>query len=232
NVSGHMRSNGAQLSDALRLAVRAGVGEPIKTPDDLRYALRVFAAHALNSLIGNRWDVLAERERVAAGSAHDVWKDRVLSALQGEIAAIKAAEHLTDAEFKFVLELVDSDRAGMAQNLAGPKVDVPALVAGRSLNWRALADDWAEACGSRGNVTLDTGKDAAGWASYSLAVEPSAGWVLSVYVDQQWIPLEASAAGTERAVADREQVMLQRSQAAKPAPYLGSVFPDKLRALV
>ncbi|EPM82299.1 hypothetical protein A260_28036, partial [Pseudomonas syringae pv. actinidiae ICMP 19068] len=85
----------------------------------------------------------------------------------------------------------------------------------------ALADDWAEACGSRGNVTLDTGKDAAGWASYSLAVEPSAGWVLSVYVDQQWIPLEASAAGTERAVADREQVMLQRSQAAKPAPYLG-----------
>ncbi|EPN07125.1 hypothetical protein A252_27274 [Pseudomonas syringae pv. actinidiae ICMP 9855] len=106
---------------------------------------------------------------------------------------------MTDAEFKFVLELVDSDRAGMAQNLAGPKVDVPALVAGRSLNWRALADDWAEACGSRGNVTLDT---------------------------------EASAAGTERAVADREQVMLQRSQAAKPAPYLGSVFPDKLRALV
>ncbi|EPM99603.1 hypothetical protein A253_27849 [Pseudomonas syringae pv. actinidiae ICMP 19102] len=113
---------------------------------------------------------------------------------------------MTDAEFKFVLELVDSDRAGMAQNLAGPKVDVPALVAGRSLNWRALADDWAEACGSRGNVTLDTGKDA--------------------------FPLEASAAGTERALADREQVMLQRSQAAKPAPYLGSVFPDKLRALV
>ncbi|UQW70998.1 hypothetical protein [Pseudomonas avellanae] len=232
NVSGHMRSNGAQLSDALRLAVRAGVGEPVKTPDDLRYALRVFAAHALNSLIGNRWDVLAERERVAAGSAHDVWKARVLSALQGEIAAIKAAEHLTDAEFKFVLELVDSDRAGMAQNLAGPKVDVPGLAAGRSLNWRALADDWAEACGSRGNVTLDTGKDAAGWASYSLAVEPGAGWVLSVYVDQQWVPLEASAAGTERALADREQVMLTRSQAAKPAPYLGSVFPDKLRALL
>ncbi|WP_019334224.1 hypothetical protein, partial [Pseudomonas syringae] len=232
NVSGHMRSNGAQLSDALRLAVRAGIGEPIKTPDDLRYALRVFAAYAVNSLIGNRWDVLAERERVAAVSAHDAWKDQVLSALQGEVAAIKAAEHLTDAEFKFVLELVDSDRAGMAQNLAGPKVDVPALVAGRSLNWRALADEWAEACGSRGNVTLDTGKDAAGWASYSLTVEPRAGWVLSVYVDQQWVPLEASAAGTERALADREQVMLQRSQAAKPAPYLGSVFPDKLRALV
>ncbi|WP_059003069.1 hypothetical protein [Pseudomonas syringae] len=232
NVSSNLRANGAQLSDALRLAVRAGVAEPIKTPDDLRYALRVFAAHALNSLIGNRWDMLAERERVAAVSSHDAWKDRVLSALQGEVAAIKAAEHLTDAEFKFVLELVNSDRAGMAQNLAGPKVDVPALVAGRSLNWRALADEWAEACGSRGNVTLDTGKDAAGWASYSLTVEPRAGWVLSVYVDQQWVPLEASAAGTERALADREQVMLQRSQAAKPAPYLGAVFPDKLRALL
>lgn len=232
NVSSNLRSNGAQLSEALRLAVRAGVGEPIKTPEDLRYALRVFAAHALNSLIGNRWDVLAERERTAAVSTHDAWKGRVLSAMQGEVAAIKAAEHLTDTEFKFLLELVDSDRAGMAQNLAGPKVDVPALVAGRSQDWRALADAWAEACTSRGSITLETGKDAAGWCSYSLTVQPGAGWVLSIHTDQQWIPLEASAAGTARAVAARTEVMLIRSQAAKPAPYLGAVFTDKLCALL
>jgi hypothetical protein len=232
NVSSNLRANGAQLSEALRLAVRAGVGEPIKTPEDLRYALRVFAAYAVNSLIGNRWDVLAERERAAAVSTHDAWKDRVLSALQGEVAALQARAHLTQEEFKFLLELVDSDRAGMAQNLAGPKVDVPALVAGRAQNWRALADAWAEACTSRGAVTLDTGVDAAGSRSYSLTVQPGEGWVLSVHTDQQWIPLEASAAGTARAFAEREQVMLTRSQAAKPAPYLGAVFADKLRALV
>lgn len=232
NVSSNLRSNGARLSESLRIAVRAGVGEPIKTPDDLRYALRVFAAHALNSLIGNRWDVLAERERTAAASTHDAWKDRVLAAMQGEVAAVQASAHLTKEEFKFLLELVDSDRAGMAQNLAGPKVNVPALVAGRLLDWRALADEWAEACASRGTVTLETGKDAAGWCSYNLTVQPGAGWVLSVYVDQQWIPLEASAAGVARAVAARQEVMSIRAQAAKPAPYLGAVFADKLRALL
>lgn len=232
NVSSNLRANGAQLSDALRLAVRAGVGEPIKTPEDLRYALRVFAAHALNSLIGNRWDVLAERERTAAASTHDAWKGRVLAAMQGEVAAVQAREYLNVDEFKYLLELVDSNRAGMAQNLAGPKVDVPALVAGRSQDWRALADEWAEACASRGTVTLETGKDAAGWCSYNLTVQPGAGWVLSVYVDQQWIPLEASAAGVARAVAARQEVMSIRAQAAKPAPYLGAVFADKLRALL
>lgn len=232
NVSSNLRSNGARLSESLRLAVRAGEGEPIKTVDDLRYALRVFAAHALNSLIGNRWDVLAAAERTVAEAGHAEWQGRVLTAMQGEVAATKAAQHLTAAEFKFVLELVDSDRAGMAQNLAGADVDVPALAAGRSQDWRALADEWAGACASRGAVTLEAGKDAAGWSSYSLTVQPGEGWVLSVYADQQWIPLEASADGVARAVAARTDVMLTRSLAAKPAPYLGAVFADKLRALL
>ncbi|MNL50741.1 hypothetical protein D3C87_1737800 [compost metagenome] len=103
---------------------------------------------------------------------------------------------------------------------------------GRGLDWRELADAWADACRLRGSVTFEAGKDAAGWSSYNITVAPGAGWVLSVFVDQAWIPLEASAAGKARAIANREQVLLARSQAAKPAPYLGAVFADKLRGAV
>ena len=228
SVSGILRSNGGKLSAALRQVV----GEHIKTAEDLRYALRVFASHGVNSLNGNRYRDLLTRERAAAETAGSEWTDKVLTAVQGEVAAVRAAAHLTAAEFKFLLELVDTDRAGMAQNLAGPSVDVPALVKGRGLDWRVLASAWADACRSRGSVTFEAGKDAVGWTSYSITVAPGAGWVLSVFVDQAWIPLEASAAGKARAIADREQVLLARSQAAKPAPYLGTVFADKLRGSV
>lgn len=228
SVSGILRSNGGKLSAALRQVV----GEHIKTAEDLRYALRVFASHGVNSLNGNRYRDLLERERAAAETAGAEWTDKVLTAVQGEVAAVHAAEHLTSAEFEFLLELVDSNRAGMAQNLAGPSVDVPALVKGRGLDWRGLADAWADACRLRGSVTFEAGKDAAGWSSYNITVAPGAGWVLSVFVDQAWIPLEASAAGKARAIANREQVLLARSQAAKPAPYLGAVFADKLRGAV
>lgn len=228
SVSASLRGNGGKLSEALRQVV----GEHIKTADDLRYALRVFAVHGVNSLSGNRYRDLLGRESAAAASAGSEWTDKVLTAVQGEVAAVRAAEHLTQAEFQFLLELVDSDRASMAQNLAGPSVDVPALVRGRALDWRALADAWADACGTRGNVTFEAGKNAAGWSSYSITVAPGAGWVLSVFVDQAWIPLEASEAGKARALYEREQVMLARSQSAKPAPYLGTVFGDKLRGLV
>ncbi|MGB6215351.1 hypothetical protein [Pseudomonas mandelii] len=227
-VSNSLRGNGGKLSEALRQVV----GDHIKTTDDLRYALRVFASHGVNSLIGNRHRDLMSRERIAAETAGSEWTEKVLTAVLGEVAAVHAAAHLTAAEFQFLLELVDTDRAGMAQNLAGPGVDVPALVKGRALDWRELAGAWADACGTRGNVTFEAGKNAAGWSSYSITVAPGAGWVLSVFVDQAWIPLEASAAGKARAIAEREQVMLARSQSARPAPYLGTVFADKLRGAV
>lgn len=228
SVSHILRSNGGKLSEALRQVV----GEHIKTADDLRYALRVFASHGVNSLSGNRYRDLLGQESAAAATAGSEWTYKVLTAVQGEVAAVHAAAHLTSAEFDFLLELVDSNRAGMAQNLAGPSVDVPALVKGRGLDWRSLADAWADTCGTRGAVTFEAGKNAAGWSSYNITVAPGAGWVLSVFADQAWIPLEASAAGKARALYDREQVLLARSQAAKPAPYLGTVFADKLRGAV
>lgn len=228
SVSGSLRGNGAKLSNALRQVV----GEHIKTTDDLRYALRVFASHAVNSLIGNRFRDLLGRSKVAAETVHTDWQDRLRVAAVGELAAIDAAEHLSSEEFQFLLELVDSNRSGMAQNLAGPAVNVPALVQGRAQDWRVIADEWAGACKSRGNVTFEGPGTATVGCSYNIEVQPGRGWVLSKYVGQAWVPVEACAIGQDRAVEDRRRIARDCAHAARPAPVIVGGFTDKLRALV
>lgn len=228
SVSGHLRSNGGKLSTALRQVV----GDHIKTVDDLRYALRVFASHGVNSLIGNRFRDLLGRSKVAAETVHTDWQDRLRVAAIGELAAIDAAEHLSSEEFQFLLELVDSNRAGMAQNLAGPAVNVAALVAGRTQEWRVIADEWAGACQSRGSVTFEGPGTATVGCSYNVEVQPNLGWVLSKYVGQTWVPIDACAIGQNRAAEERRRIARDCAHAARPAPVIVGGFADKLRGVV
>lgn len=228
SVSGHLRSNGGKLSTALRQVV----GDHIKTADDLRYALRVFASHGVNSLIGNRFRDLMGRSKVAAETVHTDWQDRLRVAAIGELAAIDAAEHLSSEEFQFLLELVDSNRAGMAQNLAGPAVNVAALVAGRTQDWRVIADEWAGACQSRGTVTFEGPGTATVGCSYNVEVQPNLGWVLSKYVGQTWVPIDACAIGQNRAAEERRRIARDCAHAARPAPVIVGGFADKLRGVV
>ena len=227
-VSPIMRATGGRLSEALRTTA----GEHIKSADDLEYALRVFAAHALNSLLLNRRSDLALRERTAAEAIHTDWQDRLRVAAVGELAAIDAGQHLSSEEFQFLLELVDTGRARMAQNLAGPAVNVPALVAGRTQDWRVIAGEWADACQSRGTVAFEGPGTATAGCSYNIEVQPGLGWVLSKYVGQTWVPVEACSAGQDRAVAERRRIARDCAHAARPAPVIGAGFADKLRALV
>ena len=228
-VSYHFRTKGGQMSEDLRKAA----GDDIKTVQDIEYAVRVFAAHALHKLQLNRYVELSMRERTAAAEVHKDWQSRLQVAAVGELAAIDASKSLSAAEFKFLLELVDTDRAGMTQNLAGPGVNVPALVAGRGKDWRAIADAWAGACKSRGTVTFEGHGTATTGASYNVEVQPGRGWVLSKYVGQIWMPVEACTAGQDRAIEDRRRIARECSQAARLAPAVtGGGFADKLQALL
>jgi hypothetical protein len=228
NVSHPYRAKGTGISEGLRLAI----GDRIKTVADLDYGLRVFAAHALRSLIGARYAELRSREAEVITGTDTGAQEKVRRAALGEVAAVQASAHLSAAEFKYLLELVDTDRSGMAQNLAGPDVDVKALAAGRGLDWRSLATEWAASARARATVTFEAVKTDAGWYSYNIEVQPGAGWVLSVHSDSTWIPLEASAPAMARAIAERNRVMGVRAQAAKGAPYLGAAFPDTLRGVL
>lgn len=227
-VSYGLRAKGGELSEDLRKAV----GGNIKTVQDIEYAVRLFAAHALSVLHLNQYRELSMRERAAADEVHKNWQDRLKVAAVGELAAISAAGSLSAAEFKFLLELVDTDRAGMAQNLAGPSVDVAALVAGRGKGWRAIADAWAGACKSRGAVSFEGRGTATLGCSYNVEVQPGRGWVLSKYVGQGWVPVEACAAGQERAIEDRRRIARDCAHEARPVPVVTGGFADKLQALL
>ena len=98
-VSYHFRTKGGQMSEDLRKAA----GDDIKTVQDIEYAVRVFAAHALHKLQLNRYVELSLRERTAADEVHAAWKNRLQVAAVGELAAISAAGSLSAAEFKFLL---------------------------------------------------------------------------------------------------------------------------------
>jgi len=227
-VSYHFRAKGGELSEDLRKAV----GGNIKTVQDIEYAVRLFAAHALSVLHLNQYSELSMRERSAAAEVHTVWQDRLKVAAVGELAAIDASNSLSAAEFKFLLELVDTDRAGMAQNLAGPGVNVPALVAGRGKDWRAIADAWAGECKSRGTVSFEGVGTATAGCSYNLEVQPGDGWVLSQYIGQIWVPVEACVAGQERAIEDRRRIARDCAREGRPVPRVVGGVADKLQALV
>lgn len=227
-VTPRLRANGTRLSDQLRQAVDGN----IHSAADLEYALRVFASHALRSLALDRHRDLASQARAAAAQVNTDRQDAIRQAVLGEVAAIKARRRLTSGEFQYLLELIDADRCTMAQNLVGPDVDVAALAAGRGTDWRTLCADWADVCTTRGVVTFDADRDAAGSVSYLIEVRPGEGWTLCLFVDQAWIPVEASDLGKARALADRQHVMACRAEAAKPAPALRKVFPDALAGLV
>ena len=227
-VSYHFRAKGGELSEDLRKAV----GGNIKTVQDIEYAVRLFAAHALSVLHLNQHRELSMRERAAADEVHKNWQGRLKVAAVGELAAIDASGSLSAAEFKFLLELVDTDRSGMAQNLAGPGVNVPALVAGRGKDWRAIADAWAGECKSRGTVSFEGVGTATAGCSYNLEVQPGDGWVLSQYIGQIWVPVEACVAGQERAIEGRRRIARDCAREGRPIPRVAGGFADKLQALV
>lgn len=227
-VSYHFRAKGGELSEDLRKAV----GGNIKTVQDIEYAVRLFAAHALSVLHLNQHRELSMRERAAADEVHKNWQGRLKVAAVGELAAIDASGSLSAAEFKFLLELVDTDRSGMAQNLAGPGVNVPALVAGRGKDWRAIADAWAGECKSRGTVSFEGVGTATAGCSYNLEVQPGDGWVLSQYIGQIWVPVEACVAGQERAIEGRRRIARDCAREGRPVPRVAGGFADKLQALV
>lgn len=227
-VSYHFRAKGGELSEDLRKAV----GGNIKTVQDIEYAVRLFAAHALSVLHLNQHRELSMRERAAADEVHKNWQGRLKVAAVGELAAIDASGSLSAAEFKFLLELVDTDRSGMAQNLAGPGVNVPALVAGRGKDWRTIADAWAGECKSRGTVSFEGVGTATAGCSYNLEVQPGDGWVLSQYIGQIWVPVEACIAGQERAIEGRRRIARDCAREGRPIPRVAGGFADKLQALV
>lgn len=232
-VSPGLAARGAHVREGLRNAI----GQYIRTEEDLRWCLRVLAAHSLNSMIGNHHRRLLEQDSAKAQAAEQYDTAEIIAAIKGEAVALEASKALLSAEFEMVMQHVRDGHIRIAQNLAGSDIDVPALAAGHGKDWRALAAEWAGKVGARSTATFSvptgaraavSGDAAAGSVSYLIEVQPGEGWVLSQWNDGAWTPVQASADATDRAGATRAAVSAIRRSAAKPVlPILG-VFRDEL----
>lgn len=239
DVSYRLRHNGTELSELLRKAAgiaghsgsadgRAGYMQSVQ---DIQYACRVFAAHAVRAFILNKRRDLYAAEQAAAEAIHKDWQDRVLAAVTGEVAAYRAGEGLNKEEFQHLLGYVDTGMLNIAQRLAGPDVDVQALAAGRGSDWRALALEWSAAAKTYGHVTFSDGNRCAATkppVSYGLRVLPAVGWILSVWTDNGWYPIQSSPEAREQAVAEREYARA----GMKHQPFAGVVFADDFAGVV
>jgi len=232
-VSPGLAGRGAHVREGLRNAI----GQYIRTEADLQWCLRVLAAHAVNSMLGNRHRALINQESTKAQAAKQYDTSAVLAAIQGEAVALEAAKQLSASEFELIIQHVRDGHVRIAQNLAGADVDVAALAAGHGKDWRALASEWADKTSGRGTATFSvktgaagnvSGASDAGTVSYLLDVLPADGWVLSQWNDGAWTPVQASPSATERAGAARAAVSATRRQSAKPVLPIRGVFPDEL----
>lgn len=231
DVSHKLRHHGTQL----RSGLEALLAEKVQSAGDVLYLQRLISSVAVQALGTFQFGVLLEREAKAAEAKTSGLGEGVRAALEGTVAAVEAGAHLTPEELAFVIEHVAAGRLNIAQNLAGPLVNVPAMAKGQGKDWKALAEEWASKAEVVENITftagdeLGTGPGQKIKVSWSITVAPGAGWVLSRFYDGMWFPVQASAEALDRASAARADVQAQRSKAAKFTPGMGSaVFADEL----
>lgn len=227
-VSVALRANGGNLDAALKAAAH-GTGSSgsgfIQTPEDVQYACRVFAAHAVQALSLARQRELLRLEGMAAAAVNDTHTALLEPVLKSAVIEHRAADGLEPGEVEYIMEHIKAGRLNIAQRIVGPSVDVRALAAGYDTDWRPLADAWAAEAKTPGSVTVADGSPAVGTdpgKSYSLSVKPGEGWVLSVWTAGTWVPLQASSDARDRAVEDRAAALDGRRLD------LGDVFADEL----
>lgn len=231
DVSHKLRHHGTQL----RSGLEALLSEKVQSAGDVLYLQRLISSVAVQALGTFQFGVLLEREAEAKKVKTSGLGEGVRAALEGTVAAVEAGAHLTPEELAYVVEHVAAGRLNIAQNLAGPLVDVQAMAKGQGKDWRALANDWAEKAEVLENITFTAGNEAGTSpgqhikVSWSITVRPGAGWVLSRFFDGVWFPVQASAEALDYARALRADVQAQRSRAAKHTPSMHtSVFADDL----
>ncbi|WP_158894561.1 MULTISPECIES: hypothetical protein [unclassified Pseudomonas] len=228
--SSTLQSNGGKVRESLT----ALLSERVKSLEDVLFLQRLISSVAVDHLHTHRFGILLEQRNKAAAAKTSGEAEAVQVAMLGEAAAIEAGQYLQPDELAFVMEHVQAGRLNIAQNIAGPLVDVQALAKGAGKDWRALATEWAAKAEVPQHCTVAAGTEpgatqgAVSKVSYSVGVQPGEGWILSRYFDGMWFPIQASPDALERASAVRADLTAQRSRAAKFTPGMGGVFRDEL----
>ncbi|MFS7383519.1 hypothetical protein AB6870_15760 [Rahnella inusitata] len=202
----------------------------IHTQNDLDDLLGVVAAelvnkmnhqkrHSINRTENNRLQTLADK----AAADYKVIAD-------GYIQQYLLRKRFSEPEVQELLQMVADNKLGFVRSVVGDSIDVQAVRASIGTDWKAAVGEWASTTTQAGACSFSTGAtDNVDGTSFIVQVRPRGKWILSVWSDGAWYPLQASPAALSDALSDRAVIDSIREAQTKPRPVTGDIFMDELQ---
>ncbi|WP_306213651.1 hypothetical protein, partial [Erwinia pyri] len=216
-LEAHLGTVRSALRDALK-HVR------VQNSTDVEALLSTVLTELVNQRIRSRSNELGELARGKANTEGEILAKTLKSRLRGCMERTALLREFSPDEVKILTEHVKAGRNKFAENLASRNV---AFLA-EDPDWQSAADALAASAGAK-SVTVDI--EPVQDAGNSVLVRPQhGGWVLCVWAESGWYPIQASAGIAGQARADRASFNALRSAAGKSAiSTSGGLFRDELR---
>ncbi|MBJ2067970.1 hypothetical protein [Serratia odorifera] len=203
---------------------------------DLDDLLGMIGAELVNKLNHAKRDGMhtAEQQRRTAAAAKLAADYQVVA--DGHIQRHLLSEKFSGAEAQELLNMVAEGKTQFARQMAGDGIDIPAIHAALGTDYRTTADAWAGQTTASGHCVFsykptDNPEASASvtGTSFNMAVQPGGKWILSVWMDSDWYPIQASPAARAAALQERAEIDRMRNIQACMKPYIGEVFADELQ---
>ncbi|QHA88193.1 hypothetical protein [Serratia rhizosphaerae] len=208
----------------------------VHSPADIDDLLGMLTAELVNKYNHAKRDGIqtAEHQRRTAAAAKLAADYQVVA--NGHIQRHLLNKKFSGAEAQELLNMVADGKTQFARQMAGDGIDIPAIHAALGTDYRTAADAWAEQATASGHCSFSytplenpEAPVSASGTSFNMSVQPGGKWILSVWTDSGWYPVQASPAARAAALQERAEIDRMRNIQARMKPYIGEVFADELQ---
>jgi len=207
-------------------------GWHVQSLADIDSLLGVIGAEMVNKMCRDKRDRILEAGRSARAAAAEKLATDYKLVADGFMQLHALRKRFSEAEVQSLLDMLADGKPNMAAQMAG--VDLTGVLPAVGADYRTAADAWAEQADSPSGCTfslpLGNVKNSPEGSSFNMAVQPGGKWILSVWTDSGWYPIQASTEARVIALEQREQVNRVRNIQARGKPIIGEVFADELQS--
>ncbi|CAI1721496.1 Uncharacterised protein [Serratia grimesii] len=200
---------------------------------DIDSLLGIIGSELVNRMCRDKRERIqnAERERQNAVTKKIAADYKVVA--DGYMQLHQLKKKFSATEVQALLDMVTDGKPQFAEQMADG-IDLQAVHAALGADYRTAADAWAKQAQAPGACTFSLPLDAVvntpEGSSFNMAVQPGGKWILNVWTDSGWYPIQASLAAREAALQQREQINRVRNLQARGKPITGEVFADELQS--
>ncbi|MGQ5835054.1 hypothetical protein ACUNIZ_11700 [Serratia sp. IR-2025] len=207
-------------------------GWHVQSLADIDSLLGIIGAELVNKMCREKRDRILGAERAARAAAAEKLAADYKSVADGFMHLHALRKRFSEAEVQSLLDMLADGKPNMAAQMAG--TDLTCVLPAVGADYRTAADAWAEQtqvqAGCTFNLPVRADQTSYDGTSFNMAVQPGGKWILSVWTDSGWYPIQASTAARTIALEQREQINRVRNIQARGKPILGEVFADELQS--